>query len=250
MSKRRGAMGQVGLIGLALMAISSVPAAADPVITNGDFEMVTATGSTEFGTRYAGQVVTGWTTSGYNFLFTPGTADTTGAIGEYGNLQLWGPGNGSSNGLTPSSPTGGNFIAADGAFSQAPIQQTITGLSPNSVANVTFYYAGAQQKNFNGTTTEAWQVTLGNQTLTTPVLNDTEHGFTGWKQLTLSFIVTSSTEVLSFLAVGTPAGTPPFTLLDGVTISQVPEPASLALMGAAVGVAGLVMRRRGGRAAA
>ena len=229
----------------AFLALAPAPAQATPVITNGDFETVTTASSTEFGTRYAGQVVTGWTTGGYNFLFKPGTADTTGAANEYGAaLKLWGPGDGSANGLTASSPAGGNFIGADGAFGQAAIQQTITGLDVNSIASITFYWAGAQQSGFDGATTEAWQVSLGNETHTTPVVSNVNHGFTGWQKTTLSFVVTSTTEVLSFLAIGTPAGVPPFSLLDGVSISEVPEPTSLALVGAGVVLAGLMSRRR------
>ena len=229
----------------ALLASALAPVYATPAIINGGFETVTTASSTEFGTRYAGQVVTGWTTSGYNFLFKSGTADTTGAANEYGQqLKLWGPGDGSANGLTASSPAGGNFIGADGAYFQAAIQQTISNLDVNSVASITFDWAGAQQYNFDGATTEAWQVTLGNETHSTPVLQNVSHGFTGWQQTTLSFVVTSATEVLSFLALGTPAGEPPFSLLDGVSITEVPEPTSLALMGTGLAVAGFLARRR------
>lgn len=56
--------------------------------------------------------------------------------------------------------------------------------------------------------------------------------------------MTSASEVLSFLAIGTPAGVPPFALLDGVSISEVPEPGSLVLLGAGLGVAVLVSCRR------
>ena len=246
---------------VAVVLVAARPALADPVIVNGGFETTAGQGSTEFGSRYGGQVVTGWTTSGYNFVFLAGTADTTGAANEYSTtpLRLWGPGtkdasgNSVQNGLTPASPAGGNFVAADGAFGQAPIQQTITGLTVGSTAKVSFYYAGAQQFGYDGTSTDAWSVTLGDQTVKTDVLPNANHGFTGWKQATLSFVVTSTTEVLSFLAVGTPAGVPPFSLLDGVSISQVaqvPEPTSLALLGVFLGGTGWVARRRQRRLAA
>ena len=229
----------------ALLASALAPVHATPAITNGGFETVTTAASTEFGTRYAGQVVTGWTTSGYNFLFTSGTADSSGAVNEYGQqLKLWGPGDGSANGLPASSPAGGNFVGADGAFGQAAIQQTINNLDVNSVASITFDWAGAQQYNFDGNTTEAWQVTLGNETHSTPVVQNVSHGFTGWQQTTLSFVVTSATEVLSFLALGTPTGEPPFSLLDGVSITEVPEPTSLALTGTGLAIAGLLAHRR------
>ena len=227
-------------------AFAPAPAHATPVISNGSFETTTATSSTEFGTRYGGaQTVANWTTGGYNFLFKSGTADTTGAANEYGApLKLWGPGNGSANDLPAASPDGGNFIGADGAFGQAAIQQTITGLDVNSIASITFYWAGAQQYNYDGKTTEAWQVTLGNETHSTLVANNNTHGFTGWQKATLSFVVTSATEVLSFLAIGTPAGVPPFSLLDGVSISEIPEPASMTLLGTGLVLAGLMSRRR------
>lgn len=229
-----------------VFAFAPAPAHATPVITNGNFETVTTASSTEFGTRYAaGGVVKGWTTGGYNFLFLPGTADTTGAANEYnGQLTLWGPGDGSANGLPAASPNGGNFIGADGAYGQAAIQQTITGLDVNSIASIKFYWAGAQQYGYDKATTEAWQVTLGNETHSTPVLQNANHGFTGWQKTTLSFVVTSATEVLSFLALGTPTGVPPFSLLDGVSISEIPEPASMMLLGTGFVLAGLVSRRR------
>ncbi len=237
----------------AVFAFAPAPAHATPLILNGSFELTTATASTEFGTRYGGaNTVTDWTTGGYNFLFMSGTADTTGAANSpTTQLKLWGPGellpNGkpaSANGLPASSPDGGNFIAADGAYEQAPIQQTITGLDVKSVVNITFYWAGAQQYNYTGQTTEAWQVTLGNETLSTPVVTNLTHGFTGWQQTTLSFVATSATEVLSFLALGTPNGEPPFSLLDGVSISEVPEPASLTILGMGLVLACLVPLRR------
>ena len=231
----------------------AAPTPVEPVIVNGNFELFTPTTatptakSTEFGTRYGGQVVTGWTTTGYNFVFLPGTADTTGAANEFSQqLQLWGPHNGApaTNMLPAASPVGGNFIAADGPFNPGAIQQTVTNLSPGSVANISFYWAGAQQFGFNGATTEQWQVTLGNETHSTAVLNNVSNGFTGWQQTTLSFVVTNATEVLSFLAIGTPNGVPPFNLLDGVSITQVPEPASMALLGTGLAFAGLTARRR------
>ncbi len=106
------------------------------------------------GRNYPSQQVTGWTTSDYNFVFQSGTADSSGATGQYGKLQLWVPNNGSANGLPASSPAGGNFIAADGDYIVAPISQTLNGLSPGQTIAVSFYWAGAQQYGFTGPTTE------------------------------------------------------------------------------------------------
>ena len=64
----------------------------------------------------------------------------------------------------------------------------------------------------------------------------------------MTFTADSTTDVLSFLANGTPSGVPPFALLDGVSmnaVTSVPEPASAAmLLTGLVGLAGFVRRRR------
>jgi hypothetical protein len=220
------------------MAAIMVPAHATELVTNGSFETVTGAGvSAEIGTLGT-ENVSGWTTSGYNFVFTPGTADNgTGAIQGGGHLQLWGAGNGGAAGNNLGvSPDGGNFVAMDGAYETAAISQTITGLVAGDQYTVSFYYAGAQQKGYTGDTTEAVKVSFGGHTIETPVLSDPSHNFTGWYSESMTFTANSTSDVLSFLAVGTPSGQPPFTLLDGVSVtadtsgSPVPEPSSLALL--------------------
>ncbi len=242
-----GAFQAIGLAAALLSFSAARPSQATSLVQNGSFETLTTNASAQFGTGYSSQQVTYWSTSGYNFVFLPGTADTSaGATGQYGALSLWGPGNGSANGLGPS-PDGGNYIAADGAFNVAPITQTINNLSPGSTAVVSFYWAGAQQygTQYNSATSEQWTVGFtGDPTQATPVVQDAVHGFTGWMQQTFSFAVRSTTATLSFLATGTPNGQPPFSLLDGVTLTQVPEPASWAILLAGCGLAGLAARRR------
>ncbi|HLK65424.1 MAG TPA: hypothetical protein VKU19_18425 [Bryobacteraceae bacterium] len=218
----------VGLLTLA----SSTQALANNLIVNGGFEQTT-NGLGQFDDLTQ---ATGWTSAplngqlAYNFLFGPGTADTTGENGQYGNLQLWGPNNGSNNGLPATSPDGGNFVAADGAFQTAPITQVVNGLTPGADYTVSFYWAGAQQSGFSGATTEQWQVSLGAQTQSTPILDNADHGFTGWQLASFTYTATQASEVLSFLAAGTPDGEPPFSLLDGVSMSAAPEPGTAGLL--------------------
>ena len=225
------------------LAAATVSAHATPInVVNGGFESTTnGNGQIGYNTN-----VTGWTTNGYNFVFAPGTADKGGANGSAGNVQLWGPHNGSANGLK-TSPNGGNFLALDGNYGVGAVSQTLTGLTAGDKETVTFDFAGAQQYGFTGPTTEALEVSLGGQTIETPVLQDASHGFTGWQTENFTFTATGTSEVLSFLAVGTPSGVPPMSLLDGVSVSQqspVPEPGTISLMLTGIaGIGGLVRSR-------
>ncbi len=110
--------------------------------------------------------------------------------------------------------------------------------------SVGFWWAGAQLRPGSGPTTEQWQVSFGSQTQFTPVVNNASEGFTGWQYQTMSFTASGASDLLSFLAVGTPTGEPPFSLLDGVDV-EVPEPSSVLLIaGVAVLAAGLRKLRR------
>jgi hypothetical protein len=234
-------------IAAVLIAGSAVPAAAGVnSVYNGGFELTSLTQSSQISDYFAGaNVVDGWSTSGYNMLFMPGTATTTGALTQYGpGLTFHGPANGSANGYVDS-PTGGNYLAADGAYIVAPITQVITGLKAGEKFTVGFDWAAAQQNGFDGPTTEQWQVSLGSQTISTAVYSNPNHGFSGWMHESFVFTATGTQEVLSFLAVGTPEGRPPFSLLDGVTgTGAVPEPATWAMLLAGFGLVGVAARRR------
>lgn len=247
--------------------LGAAPASAvTNLVQNGDFEQTTLQGSFGFGDRYAANQVANWTSAGYSFVFASGQADTVGAEGERGHIWLWGPdyvyGNGrSDNGLPDSSPTGGNFIAADGAYEAAPISQLINGLQVGQNYSLSFYWAAAQQMGYNGSSQQNWTVSLGDQTFQTATVTNVSHGFVPWQQARFTFTPTSASEVLSFLAGGTPTGVPPFTLLDGVSltptlrsashrnplgldIEAVPEPATWAMMIIGFGTIGAMLRRR------
>ena len=124
-------------------------------------------------------------------------------------------------------------MAADGAYEVGAISQTVSNLFVGNSYSLSFYWAGAQQSGFSGVNTEAWQVSLGTETYTTSIATNVSHGFTGWVQQTFNFTATSTNEVLSFLAKGTPPGVPPFSVLDGVSMTEVasptpaPEPSTL-----------------------
>ena len=210
----------------------AAPAVATNLVTNGGFETATLSTSTTDKTTFFGNV-TGWGGGKkLTYLNTPGEAD--------GNLYLsvYGP-------FAATSPAGGNFVEMDGdpTYSSA-ITQTITGLTAGKSYNVTFYQAAGQQKGFNGATTERWQVSLGDQTELSDKYSLASHGVGAWEAESLNFTATSASEVLSFLAIGTPNGEPPIAFLDGVSLSAAPEPATWALMLGGFALVGAAQRRR------
>lgn len=224
------------------------------LVTNGDFETIGIAGySAQIGALPQApsplQTVTGWSTTGYNFLFLPGTGTTTGAKTGFSNqLTFWGSssqnGGASTFDFPANSPSGGNFIALDGGYAPntQPLVQTVGGLVTGGDYELTFYWAAAQQKGFNGATTEGMQVTFGGQTFSTSTYNLPSHGFSGWMSATMNFTATAGSQTLSFLAKGTPEGLPPFTLLDGVSVVAVPEASASAMI--MLGMTGLLFVRR------
>lgn len=241
-----------GLALTALCALAGAGASAAPInlVKNGDFELAGGNGQLGYNTSVAD-----WSSSGgYNFLFAQGTADTSGAVSWFGApLTLWGANNGGAHALAVSGD-GGNFIGADGNYGVAPIRQLIDGLTVGQTYEVSFEWAAAQQFGFSGATTEYWRVNLGNDDAATwqatSIYQNANHGSSGWMNASMLFTASSVSEWLTFMAVGTPEGEPPFSLLDGVSMTavertgEVPEPASLAMFIAGLGLIALFMRRR------
>jgi hypothetical protein len=168
-------------------------------------------------------------------------------------LNQWNdPGNLLPFTFTPLAGGGNNFVGldADPEFN-GPLQQTVSGLTSGHTYQLTFDWAAVQLQNRTGATFDQLQASLGGSTQNTATVYEPTHGFSGWMQQSFDFTATSSSEVLSFLAVGGPGGLPPMVLLDNVSLTSVPEPAAWMVM--LVGLAGLGVAlrvRRGARAAA
>jgi hypothetical protein len=218
----------LAVVGLATLAVTSAPAFAANLVTNGSFENVSVAGKSNFFGNVAG-----WT-GGNNLTFVdfPGTADD----GSY--LSVYGP-------FPSTSPAGGNFVEGDGDpnYSSA-ISQTLSGLTIGQKVAVSFYQAAGQQVGFTGPTTEQWQVSLGSVSQLSPMFSLAQAGVGGWQKVNLSFTATATSEVLSFLAKGTPGGAPPISFLDGVSATAAPEPATWGMMILGFGMVGLGLRRR------
>jgi len=247
-------------LGAAILAASPASAVVN-LVNNGSFETNAGNGELGFNTSALGWSVPSPVAGlSYVFLFnTSGglsgtSADQAGAMGTLGNVAIWGPDNGSSNGLKLS-PDGGAFISSDPAFQNGPVTQTVTGLTAGAKYVLTFNWAGSQQLNHDGVTTEGWQVTLGGgPAQSTSLVTAPDKGFSGWMTQSFTFTADGASDVLSFLALGGPgASQPPFALLDGVSLTAaaaVPEPVTWTLMVAGIGFIGGAMRRRRDRALA
>ncbi len=251
---------------------SSAAVAAPPtnLVTNGDFE---ATGVGQIGSVVTG---TGWTNpivwsseagrnvTAFNFIvdesaddnrngFNGGFAsENTPLLGT--NIFVWGPDNGVYNGFT-SSQNGGKFLGGDGGYASGALSQTISGLTVGQQYTLKFEWAGAQFTGETGNFWVGWDVQFapagvqgstfsvgGAQAGTVP-----SQGFLDWTTATTTFTASATTQVLSFLATG-PSGLPPFSLLDGVSLTPVnppvPEPATMALMLAGIGLLTVMSKRR------
>ena len=115
---------------------------------------------------------------------------------------------------------------------------------------LTFDYAAAQQFDYDGNTIDMWDVTLGGQTIATTHIDLPSHGFSGWETESVTFTYDGEGQnpgLLSFVNNGmggcnanftncaptdpAASGGPPFSLLDGVSLSSsVPEPSTWAMM--------------------
>ncbi|MDD4915274.1 MAG: hypothetical protein PHW13_09610 [Methylococcales bacterium] len=216
---------------------------ASPVLINdGDF----AGTVTNYGTELGPWSITGST------LWTQYTAAPATGYSVYSNEQGY-PGYAETlpfgafvNDIEPVltvSPAGGAFIGDDGHY-PATISQAISGLTPGSQYDLSFYQAAAVETSAavwpNAALTSIpidWQVSLGGETQASPVITLTPqagnlaYGHTtpvssvttsgGWELVNLLFTATSSTETLAFLAQG-PGGVPPIAFLSSVSLSLAP----------------------------
>jgi len=241
--------------------------AATNLITNGDFSQNTLPDATlmannfsgaEVGPDYKyGQAVVGWTSSvgsgaAFNlYYFGNGSEKTEEADTQYGEL-----GQHPNANYTGVSPNGGAFMILDGdpGFS-GTLSQTVSGLSVGSEYQLSFYWAAGELADRTGYFTDQLTGSFGSDNFATSVFTNSHPytnnplnlpgDFSGWRLVTVNFTASATSEVLSFLSVGTPAGNlPPVSYLDGVSLVAVPEPAVWGLMLLGFGGLGAMIRRR------
>ncbi len=241
-----------GILALA----GSASAAPINLVTNGDFSQTTYTKNQEFGERWGGQGVTGWTgNDGLVLFYFGGTATTQAAATLGAPFGKVNPLNVLSG--VAGSTTGGNLVALDGDVKvRGGISQMIENLIIGHEYTLTFEWGASQMKTEKGATTEKLEVSFGDETYTTQTLSNKTHSFTGWVTETFTFTAKDTSALLDFLSVGTPSGLPPIAVLSNISLydtteeQAVPEPATLALLTVASGalLLGIARRRRQGLA--
>lgn len=253
---------------LVLAALATAPAAwaSTNLVVNGGFESVT--GGTAVNGGVTGQFIpttagfttysnaektvqlTGWyetatTANGgspFNFLVAPGTIFTTGFSdnwdGGYRTIHQ-----GTALASAAYSPAGGNFLLMDSDYHTSAINQVINGLVDGGRYTLSFYWAASQWTQNTGATTQSIQTTIGTSTMKTITYSLGSALFSGWMQVSETFIYQGNNNILSFLAQGTPSGLPPSALLDGIVLAvAVPEPAGWGLL--LLGLGALIAARR------
>ena len=246
----------------AAAALSAAGAQAAEFVTNGGFEAhsATVTSNTQFGGGFGGQIVNGWTGGGgafpgnpdhLQFYYFGGTQTSVSATNEFGDPQAY-----FHPSLSTLSPNGGNFVALDGdglgsSDFRGVLSQNITGLTIGNTYTLSFNWGAAQLINRTGATTEQLHVTFGSDVFDTAIVPNPSGGFSGWMTVNTNFKATSTSQLLTFLSIGSPAGLPPIAVLDGVSLhSGVPETATWAMMLVGFGGLGAMIRRRRASAAA
>jgi hypothetical protein len=276
-------MRKILLAATAVFALAGAAQAAPNLVVNGGFEdnNLTATSLDAFkaanpginvvGVQVDGHLpgfgdtVTGWSSEisasypqGYNLYFFDGdTAKTGDAASIYPGEQQRPNAN-----FTGDSPNGGAFMVldADPTFT-SPFSQMVTGLVVGNSYELSFYWAAGELSNRTGYQTSQLTGSFGNHAFATGIFANSHPigsptagqagDFSGWELQSFRFKADSTSQLLSFLAVGTPAGNlPPVAFLDGVSVTGVPEPGVWALMMMGFGGLGAVARRRRRLAAA
>ena len=175
-------------------------------MANGNLSTESLRVSSQFGTDYASQQVTGWSTSGYNFVFTPGTADTTGAVGQDGKLYLSVRETVAATASPPVRQAETSWLLTV-VFTSAPSHKPLAVSRP---ANTLMCRSTMPQHSSMGLTAPPQSNSkLASEARRTQrqVLSIASHGFSGWQHETLTFKATSSSEVLSFLGERSPCPT-------------------------------------------
>jgi len=248
-------------------------AQAANLVVNGDFSASTlpvaalqasSHSGAQIGDDYIyGQALTGWNSAigsdgkAFNlYFFGDGHESTREADTQYGELGQH-PNANYSACSAAFAGCGGAFMVLDGdPHFTGVLSQTVSGLTVGKSYELSFYWAAGELADRTGFATSQLTGSFGGDAFATSVYANPNGagvpgGFSGWDLVKLTFTAHTSSQLLSFLSVGTPdANLPPIALLDGVSVTPVPEPSVWAMMLVGFGAMGLGLRRRRRLAAA
>ena len=217
-----------------VLAFVAVPAGAANLVVNGSFETNSGVGYLDNNTT-----ATGWTNAGatdgrpnaFNFIIDANADKNPGGgfNSELGTIWVWGPQytpDPSNNGFQGSG-VGTYFLGGDGAYASGWVSQQISGLTVGSQYELSFLWAAAQFTDVTDKAFDAgWKIQFGSDIVDTDTVHVASRGFAPWRSFSRVFTASNIVQTLSFLATGGPAGVPPFSLLDGVSLQPTGGPPS------------------------
>jgi hypothetical protein len=187
-------------------------------------------------------------TSAHANLIVNGSFEETpiasGDYGTYSEVYGWTVG---SNGLelrdnaSGVAQDGSNFAELD-TEANSWISQTVSTVVGQEYS-LSFYYSArawvsADSNVITATVADSSGTTIASGSYT----GDGSSGSTSWIEYTITFIATSTSTTITFAAAGTSDSVG--GSLDNVTLSAVPEPSSIAMLLAGLGMMGFIARRR------
>ncbi len=194
------------LAGVALAAAASQGFASTNLVTNGSFEANSVPGTFVNSTV---QVISNWTVG-------VGNVDLVGS--------LW------------TAASGVNSVDLNGS-KKGEIHQTLT-----TVAGQEYQFSFELAGNFQGgIAIKNLSVNIGSNGLYSFDTTGKSAGNMGWTKYSTTFVAVSSATTLSFASNSSGAYGP---VIDNVSVTAVPEPESLAMLLAGLGLMGMIARRR------
>ncbi len=251
----------VAVVALPSLAVAlSAPAQAN-LITNGGFVPVSSIGSAKSGLLSVNSTnIPGWTPKAYNnhgFGFWGGVVADGLTVSIDLDEALWAGNSGVRHYMNVPNVTSVSSVDGSGWFLNVDsdlrfgttMEQTVNGLIQGHTYELSFSQAAGQYApDVDAEITSWWKVGFGSSPLVDSASMTVAAGapISAWQSQSMTFTATSTSQLLSFIAQGTPTGAPPFALLSGVSLTDTtPVPGPLPVLGVAAAFgASRKLRRR------